>query len=73
MDPHRVALRDVSTYCGILLDDNNLQPICRLHFNTAQYYIGLFDEEKNEERVPIDDLDDIYNYADRLRATAEYY
>ena len=54
-------MRDVKSYCGILLDNNNRQPICRFHFNYAtQKYIGLFDENKNEERVPIDDLDDIF-------------
>lgn len=73
VDVKRVALRDVKTYCGILLDDNNRQPICRLHFNASQKYLGLFDEEKNEDRVAIDDLDDIYQHADRLKATADYY
>lgn len=73
VDPSRVAMRDVISYCGILLDDNNRQPICRLHFNASQKYIGLFDEDKNEDKVPIDSLNEIYKYADRLRATADYY
>lgn len=71
--PDRIVMRDVQSYCGILLDDNNRQPLARLHFNTAQKYIGLFDEEKNEERVPIDHLDDIYKYAAQLKATPAYY
>lgn len=69
----RVTLRDVKTYCGVLLDDNNRQPICRLHFSTSQKYLGLFDAEKNEDRVPIASLDEIYDHADRLQATATYY
>lgn len=73
VDVKRVALRDVKTYCGILLDDNNRQPICRLHFNGSQKYIGLFDQEKQEDRVAIDDLDAIYQHADRLKAAAEFY
>lgn len=73
VDVKRVALRDVKSYCGILLDDNNRQPICRLHFNGPQKYVGLFDEEKKEERVAIDDLDAIYQHSGRLKATAEYY
>lgn len=32
VDVKRIAMRDIKTYCGILLDDNNQQPICRLHF-----------------------------------------
>lgn len=73
VDASRIVMRDVQTYCGILLDDNNRQPICRLHFNTSQKYIGLFDEDKNEDRVPIDSLDEIYQYADRLKAAAHFY
>ncbi len=69
----RIAMRDVQSYCGILLDDNNRQPICRLHFNRSQKYIGLFDENKKEERMPLDNLDDIYNHADVLRQTVQNY
>lgn len=76
----RVVMRDVQSYCGILLDDNNRKPICRMHFNTAQKYIGFFDGPKDnakdgqkEERVPIEQVDDLYKYADRLKATVGRY
>lgn len=58
---------------GILLDDNNRKPICRLHFNTSQKYIGLFDEEKTEDRKPIDSLNDIYRFAEELRGRVVRY
>lgn len=73
VDVERIAARDVKTYFGVLLDDNNRQPICRLHFNTSQWYMSLFDKGREEEKVPIDTLDDIYDYADRLRATMGVY
>jgi predicted type IV restriction endonuclease len=69
VDVKRIVMRDVMSYCGILLDDNNRKPICRLYFNTSQKYIGLFDNNKKEAREPIDGVDDIYKYADRLKAT----
>ena len=47
VSPDRVAMRDTQSYCGILLDDNNRKPICRLFFNQSQKYLGLFDAEKN--------------------------
>lgn len=50
-----------------MLDDNNRKPICRLHFNRTQKYIGIFDEEKNETRHPISSVDDIYEYSDHLK------
>lgn len=69
----RVTMRDAKSYCAILLDDNNRRPICRLHLNRSIKYLGLFDAEKNEERVRIESLDDIFTYADRLKVTAASY
>jgi hypothetical protein len=73
IQPLRVALRDVRTYCGVLLDDNNRKPICRLHFEGRQKHLGLFDEAKNETRHPIDDVTQIFGFADALRATVARY
>ena len=73
IDPKRVAIRDRLSYCGILLDNNQLKPICRLWFNSSQKYLGLFDEQKKEQRVPIEDLNDIYRHADRLKARVALY
>jgi predicted type IV restriction endonuclease len=54
----RVVMRDVQSYCGILLDDNNRKPICRLHFNATQKNVTFFDDQK-ETRVPIAQIDDL--------------
>jgi hypothetical protein len=69
----RIHHRDTKSYFGVLADDNNLEPICRLHFNRSQKYIGLFDAEKNETRQAIEKVDDIYEFAGALRETAERY
>lgn len=69
----RVAARDTQSYFGILLDDNNRKPICRLHFNAKQKYLGVFDANKQETRHPIDSLDDIFNYSDSLNQTVLSY
>ncbi len=71
--PERVVMRDSKTYCSILLDDNNRKPICRLWFNAKQRYLGIFDAEKNETKVPIETLADIYKQADGLMATVARY
>ncbi|MCK9195475.1 MAG: type I restriction endonuclease [Syntrophales bacterium] len=70
--PKRVVMRDKQSYCGILLDDNNRKPLCRLHFNSAQKYLSLFDTEK-EDKFPIEGIDDLYKYAERLKATVTKY
>lgn len=73
VSPARVVQRDTKSYFGVLLDDNNRKPIARLHFNTGQKYLGLFDASKNETREPIETLEEIYTYADKLRETVHYY
>lgn len=73
VEANRINHRDTKSYFGILLDDNNRKPICRLHFNRAQKYIGIFDEAKTETRHPISSLDDIYHHAETLKATACSY
>ncbi|MEM0706901.1 type I restriction endonuclease [Enterobacter quasihormaechei] len=73
LEAPRITHRDTKSYCGILVDDNNRKPLCRLHFNRTQKYIGLFDLEKNETRHPIATVDDIYSFADILKATAALY
>ncbi|MHA3683526.1 type I restriction endonuclease [Leucobacter sp. HY1908] len=73
VSPARIAQRDTKSYFGILLDDNNRKPLARLWFNAGQKYIGLFDEDKVETRHPIDRPEDIYNFAEHLRASVHYY
>lgn len=70
----RIVMRDAQSYCAILLDDNNRKPICRLRFNNAQKLrLGLFNAQKEEELVTLDSVDDIYNYAEQIRATVASY
>lgn len=73
LDAKRIVMRDTQSYCGVLVDDNNRKPICRLHFNRSQKYLGLFDEAKNEIRHPVSCLDDIYQFSEQLKTAAAYY
>ncbi len=62
----RIVYRDAQSYFAILLDDNNRKTICRLYFNSAHKYIGLFDENKKETKVELLSLDDIFLHAAAL-------
>lgn len=74
IDVSRVYMRDTHSYCGILLDDNNRKPICRLRFNAlTKKYVGIFDAEKSENRHEIDSVNDLYRFADELKATTLRY
>lgn len=73
VDPDRVYMRDGKTYCAILLDDNNRRAICRFHFGKRKKAIGIVDAEKNSTRHVIRSLDDIYLYAEQIRAIARHW
>jgi hypothetical protein len=73
VDIKRVALRDAQTYCSVLLDDNNRKPICRLYFNGNKKLIVWFDEQKSEQKAQIEQLDDIFNLGDHLKAVVRRY
>lgn len=73
VDLSRVIARDTQSYFGILLDDNNRKPLCRLHFNAKQKYLGIIGADKDETRHPIEKLDDIFNFSEQLLNTATFY
>ncbi len=74
ISPRRVVMRDAQSYCAILLDDNNRKPICRLRFNNTQKLrIGLFKDNKEEELMNLESVDDIYSFADRIKTTLSSY
>lgn len=69
-DVSRIIARDTQSYFGVLLDDNNRKPLCRLHFNSKQKYVGIISEDRKETRHPIETLDDIYGLSDKLLENA---
>ncbi len=70
----RIAFRDTQSYFGILLDDNNRKPICRLHFNSSNKYIELFNNGKdNGEKKLLNSLEEIYTYKTELLTTIKNY
>lgn len=70
---NRIVHRDTQSYFGILLDDNNRKPLCRIHLNGSKKYIGIIDEDKNEIREPIETIDNIYDFEKQLLKTLSNY
>ena len=71
--PDRIVYRDTVSYMTVVLDNNRRKQICRLYFNRSTKYLSLVDEEGQHERVEIGSIDDIYNYAEQLKVTAQRY
>jgi len=64
IDINRVFFRDTVSYFNILLDDNNRKLICRLWLNKETKYLGYLDENRKEQKIKINSLNDIYQYTD---------
>ncbi len=66
----RIGHKDTVTYMAIILDNNRQKQICRLHFNGPVKHIRLPNEEKQYDRIDIESIDDIFSYAEQLKAIA---
>lgn len=74
VSPKRIYMRDAQSYCAVLLDDNNRKPICRLRFNNAEKLsLGIFRANKEEERVSLTSVDDLFEHAEALKATVGFH
>lgn len=73
-DVERVVMRDVKSYCGVLFDNNNRKPVCRLYLNGKRWQIGLFDcDDRTETRYPLENVTGIYMHAEAIRSTLRRY
>ncbi|QZE15330.1 type I restriction enzyme HsdR N-terminal domain-containing protein [Halosquirtibacter laminarini] len=74
VEKEHIAFRDTKSYFGVLFDDNNRQPICRLYLNhRSKKYIGIFDEDKNEKKYQICKIAHIYKYSKEIIKAVEKY
>lgn len=72
IDPNRIDFRDSKTLFAINLDDNRNKPICKFYFNNPdKMYIGLIEDKV--VKYPISTLEDIVQYADKLRMLVAKY
>ena len=76
--PSRVTYKDTVEYCNILLDNNVRRQIVRFYFNNPErkkleIYSINDDGKKITEKFPINDLKEIYQYADKFKAIVAAY
>ncbi len=73
VEPKRIFLKDTRSYCGVLLDHNVRKPLCRFLFNNKQKTLILLDKERNEKRINLESIVDIYKSAEDLIEYAKIY
>ena len=77
----RLYIRDTKSYCGILLDDTNRQPICRLYLNSPNAkYVEIMTGERNSRgtklgtRHKISNVNSLADYeAELIEALRQYF
>lgn len=69
----KIHARDTQNYRGVLYDDNNRKPICRLRLRSTTKYLCLMDADKNEVRVKLKNIEDIYKFEEDLLKTLRGY
>tara|TARA_R100000935_G_scaffold25061_1_gene44700 strand:+ start:2279 stop:3343 length:1065 start_codon:yes stop_codon:yes gene_type:complete len=73
-DIERVTMRDAKSYCSVLIDDNNRKPVCRFYFNGKSVkYVGLFDADKNEDKILISQISEIYSLSNRISVSIKQH
>ena len=74
IDVERITLRDSKSYCSVFVDDNNRKPICRFYFNAKSVRsVGVFDDQKVEERIVIERLSEIYALGSKIEKAISAY
>lgn len=61
-----IVYRDTESYFGILYQNNNRKPICRLNLDTKVMQLLIPDENKKFERIYLSSLNDLYHYQKQL-------
>jgi hypothetical protein len=72
IDAERVYMRDAKSYCAILFDDNNRQPIARLFFGKSKLAFSVFDE-KNGTKIEIEKVSQLYQYREEILNSIRNY
>lgn len=71
-DPSRIFIRDNKSYCAILWDDNNRNPICRLHFLKTKLSVTVFGPGE-EKKFDIEKVIDLYQLKQSIHEAISQY
>ncbi|MGB7788849.1 type I restriction endonuclease [Methanoregula sp.] len=74
VEPSKIVMRASKSYFSILYENNRLKPICRLYLGGKQKHVGIFNnKERQENKVALDNIEDLFKLADQFKATIAMY
>lgn len=65
IDIERISYSDKESYFAIILDDRITKWLCRIYIKKSKKYIAIF-ENGEKTKYSIENISDIYGYADKL-------
>ena len=65
-DVKKISYKDTTRYFSVLYDNKVTKWICRIYLKEFVKYIIIVDNNKNEIRYDINDVNDIYNYKEQI-------
>lgn len=69
----RLTFKDTESYFSIFVDNNTRKWLCRLIVGKKNNYLIVPDENKKDIRLPIEEIDDLYNYEKELLEVINRY
>lgn len=66
-----MSFKDSQSYCAILFDDNNRQPIMRLHFKGKTQFVTGFGDGKEGTRQDIGGLEEIFGLCEAIKSAVQ--
>lgn len=73
IDIERISYKDTTRYFAVILDNSIYKTFCRLYLNTKNKYIGIIDENKKENKLQINNLNDIYNHKETIKTAITFF
>lgn len=68
----RIFYRDYQGFFSVLIDDSVRKCVCRLYLNGKTKFIGIFNSNKEETKIQIEGIDDIFKHGSELVAIANH-
>ena len=73
LNGHKLTYKDTESYFGILLDGNSWKWVCRLKITDKKAVLILPGENKKEIKYPLDFIDDLHQYKDKMVSVINRY
>lgn len=73
IDTSKISLKRTSSYTAVLYEKNSRKWICRILSTTTQKFLIIPDNDKNEVRIPIEEISDLQKFSDQIIEVAQRY